>query len=177
MSQASPVDTLLLTSSAFVLARCLHAVAELGEADVLSETPQTVASLGAATGINAGALNRALRLLSTQGIFELRGSEVHHTPTSRLLRADHPQSMRSIVEWLGSPIMRASFDAIDYSMRTGLPAADRVATGGIWKYLAEHTAEGRLFEEAMRAKSHGQIARVLGVGWSSINLKHRFCGK
>lgn len=163
LTQANPIDRLLLTSSAFVLARCLHVVAELGVADVLNETPQTTTSLATATGTHAGALNRVLRLLSTQGIFELRGSEVHHTPASRLLRADHPQSMRSIVRWLGSPIMRASFDAIDHSMRTGLPAADQVATGGIWNYLAEHPAEGRLFEEAMQGKSHGQIARVLSI--------------
>src|SRR3954451_5166568 len=45
LTGVDPVDTLLLTSSAFVLARCLHVVAELGVADVLNEMPQTTASL------------------------------------------------------------------------------------------------------------------------------------
>jgi hypothetical protein len=162
-SQISPVDTLLLTSSAFTLARCLHIVAELGVADALGDSPQTVTSLAETTRTHAGALGRVLRLLCSRGVFELRNGRIHHTPASRLLRMDHPQSMRATVRWLGSPIMRASFDAIEHSMRTGLPAADQVAPGGIWNYLTEHPAEGALFEEAMRGKAYGQIARILGA--------------
>jgi hypothetical protein len=156
------VDTLLLTSSTFTLARCLHIVAELGVADALGDSPQTVVTLAAATGTHAGALGRVLRLLCSQNIFELHEGRIHHTPASRLLRTDHPQSLRATVRWLGSPIMRASLDAIEHSVRTGLPAADKVAPGGIWNYLTKHPAEGALFEEAMRGKSYGQIARILG---------------
>jgi hypothetical protein len=161
-SDVDPVETLLLTSSAFVIARCLHAVTEVGVADALQETPEPVACLASATATHPGVLGRLLRLLATRGIFELRDGTVRHTPSSRLLRSDHPQSMRAIVEWLGSPILRASFDAIQHSLATGLPSAEQVAAGGIWKYLAEHPAESRLFEDAMRGKSYGQIARVLG---------------
>jgi hypothetical protein len=116
-----------------------------------------------ATGVDVDALSRVLRLLAAEGIFELRDGEVHHTPTSRLLRTDHPQSMRATVGWLGSPIMRASFDALEHTVRTGLPATDHVADGGVWTYLAEHPAESRLFEDAMIGKAHGQIARALAL--------------
>src|SRR3979490_43935 len=65
----SPFDTLMEVSTGFVLPRTLHVIAELGIADALEETPRSAEALAAATGTNAEALNRALRVLSAHGIF------------------------------------------------------------------------------------------------------------
>jgi hypothetical protein len=62
----------------------------------------------------------------------------------------------------GMPLLRASFDELDYSVRTGRPAADHVSDG-FWQYLAEHPMEGQLFEDAMAAKARGQVAGVLAA--------------
>jgi len=101
----SPFDTLMQVSMGFTLPRTLHVIAELGIADVLDETPCSVEALAAVTGTNAEALNRALRVLSAHGIFERRGGAYAHTPISRLLRSDHPQSMRSFVRMQGIPAL------------------------------------------------------------------------
>src|SRR5882757_6898899 len=93
----SPFDTLMEVSTGFVLPRTLHVIAELGIADALEETPRSTEALAAATGTNAEALNRALRVLSAHGIFAGQGGVYAHTPSSLLLRSDHPQSMRSFV--------------------------------------------------------------------------------
>jgi O-methyltransferase domain len=162
MTEATPVEKLMMISTQFALARCLHVVAELGVADALDEAPQTAASLAAATSTHPGALGRVLRLLSANGVFEVAGDSVGHTPASRLLRREHPQSAGSLVQMLGMPLWRASFDALEHTVRTGLPAADQVA-GGFWPYLAEHPAESRLFDKAMTAKAHGQVAGVLAA--------------
>src|SRR5689334_18985376 len=92
-----PVNTLMQISMGFTLPRTLHVIAELGIADALDDTPRGVSTLAAATGTDALALERALRLLSAHGIFERAGGAYLHTPASRLLRSDHPQSMRSFV--------------------------------------------------------------------------------
>src|SRR3954469_25471432 len=91
----SPFDTLMQVSMGFTLPRPLHVIAEPGIADALYETPLSAKALAAATGTDADALNRAMRLLSAHGIFERQEGGYCHTPTSRLLRSDHPQSMRS----------------------------------------------------------------------------------
>src|ERR1700704_2521527 len=83
----SPFDTLMEVSTGFVLPRTLHVIAELGIADALEETPRNAEALAAATGTNAEALNRALRVLSAHGIFAGQGGVYAHTPTSRLLRS------------------------------------------------------------------------------------------
>jgi hypothetical protein len=164
MTEGTPVETssLMLLSTDYILARCLHVVAELGVADALDETPQTTATLAAATGTHPGALGRVLRLLASHGVFELADDHVVHTPASRLLRRDHPQTVSSLVRMFGMPILRASFDELDYSLRTGLPAGEHVADG-FWDYLAEHPTESQLFAEAMAAKAHGQVAGVLAA--------------
>src|ERR1051326_458679 len=89
----NPADDLLRISMSHGLPRCLHAVAELGVADALGESPRSAEELARDTGTHAEALARTLRLLSTEGIFEARADGWAHTPASRLLRSDHPQSI------------------------------------------------------------------------------------
>src|SRR5438128_8688755 len=91
----NPVNTLMEVSMGFTLPRSLHVVAELGIADALQDEPRSAEELAAAAATHAGALNRILRLLSAHGIFQRRDGRYVHTPASRLLRSDHPQSMRA----------------------------------------------------------------------------------
>ncbi len=102
----NPANTILEVSLMYAVPRCLHVIAEMGIADALGDDPRTAADLAASTGANADALNRALRLVSAYGIFEPSNDSdgnkgFAHTPASRLLRTDHPQSMRSFVRMIG----------------------------------------------------------------------------
>jgi O-methyltransferase domain len=157
----SPFLILSEAASGHILSRCVSAVAEAGIADSLGDTPQSLESLAAATGTNAGALGRMLRLLSAYGVFEARQGRYSHTPASRLLRKDHPQSLRSYVLMTNAPLFSNSFEAIGHSLRTGEPAIDKAFPGGVWNYLATHLEEGRLFNETMAGKAQGQIAGVI----------------
>ena len=160
----SPFDTLMQVSMGFTLPRTLHVIAELGIADVLDETPRSVEALAAVTGTNAEALNRALRVLSAHGIFERRGGVYAHTPISRLLRSDHPQSMRSFVRMQGIPALWHIWEHFDHSLRTGRSAAEKtLPNGGFWGYFADNPEHSRLFNDAMTGKTHGQTAGILSA--------------
>lgn len=162
-TQATPVDTLLQISGGAVLPRCLHAVANLGIADALSEAPQSAATLAAATGTNSGALERMLRLLSASGVFSHRDGLFGHTAASRLLRADHPQSMRALVRMFGLPAFWPVIGELEHSLRTGLPTAEKVLAGSVWGYLSSNAEASRIFDEAMTSKAYGQVAGVVGA--------------
>lgn len=163
-SAASPLELLRHMATGWVLTRGLQVVADLGVADALGEAPSPAASLAAATGAHPQALERVLRLLAANGVFAIDGAGMaSHTPASRLLRADHPQSLKPFVRMMGLPLMRGAAEHFDHSLRTGLPAADVVAPAGMFPYLGEHPHEARLFGEAMTAKAHAQVAGVLAA--------------
>jgi hypothetical protein len=160
----NPATTLMELSMGFTLPRTLHVIADLGIADALEDTPQSVEELAQSTGTHAGALNRALRLLSAHGVFQQCDGTYMHTPASRLLRSDHPQSMRSFVRMQGIPALWHIWEHLDHSLRSGRSAAEKtLPNGGFWGYLAEHPEHSRLFNDAMTGKTHGQTAGILAT--------------
>jgi hypothetical protein len=119
-------------------------------------------ALAAATGTDPDALNRAIRLLCAHGIFEQQADGYGHTPASRLLRSDHPQSIRSFVRMQGIPALWHIWEHFDHSLRTGRSAAEKtLPNGGFWGYFADNPEQSRLFNDAMTAKTHAQIAGIL----------------
>ena len=143
------------------LPRCLHVVCELGIPDALDDSPRTAAELAAATGTNADALNRALRLLAAHGVFEPRNGAWAHSELSRMLRTDHPQSMRSLVRMIGMDFFWRAFGSLEHTLRTGKPGTETFLPNGMWGYLADNPEASRIFDEAMTGKAHGQIAGIL----------------
>ena len=157
----------------FTLPRALHVIAELGVADALDDAPLGVETLAVATGTNPGALGRVLRVLSAHGVFERQQGNYTHSPASRLLRSDHPQSMRSFVRMQGIPALWHIWEHFDHAVRTGRSAAEKtLPNGGFWGYFGDHPEHSRLFNDAMTGKTHGQTAGILAAydfsGFKSI---------
>jgi SAM-dependent methyltransferase len=96
-------------------------------------------------------------------VFEYNAGIIAHTPLSRLLRQDHPQSMRSLVRMFGLPGFWSAVGELNSAIRTGEPSANRALRGGIWGYLRENPDASRLFGEAMTGKAQGHIAGLLKV--------------
>jgi hypothetical protein len=161
--ETNPVDTLLQIAGGYCLPRCLHVVADLGVADALDDTPLTAADLAEAVGAHPDALGRSLRLLAAHGVFEVEGETFRHSPASRLLQTDHPQSMRAFAQMFGLPIFWTTYERMEHSVRTGLPAATELFPEGFWDYLAQRPEAGRVFNAAMAAKARGAVAGILSA--------------
>src|SRR5262249_8602400 len=123
--------------NANAIARCMHMIAEFGVADALEERPAAAADLAASTGLNADALRRLLRLLASHGVFAYEPRGWVHTPASRLLRSDHPHSLRSFARMAGTVLWRGFAD-LDHAARTGKPAMDSAA---LFAYFSDHPDE------------------------------------
>lgn len=161
MTEHSPFDTLQQIAGGYCVARCLHVAADLGVADFLDTASRTAQELAEDLGADPDALRRVLRLLSAHGIFEAEGDTFRHSPASRLLRSDHPQSMRAFARMIGLPINWAIYGAMEHSVKTGRPTTEKILPDGYWNYFLAHPQEGRVFNEAMEAKAHGQIAGII----------------
>ena len=171
MVEPSPFETLRRIAAGYCLSRCLHVVANLAVADKLGESPRTAAQLAVSVGAEPEALGRVLRLLSAHGVFESCDGKFRHSPASRMLRSDHPQSMRDYVRMFGLPPFWATFGEMEQSVRTGLPAGDKVTSGGLWAYFAQHPEANAIFNATMVTKARTQIAGVLAAyDFSGFNL-------
>jgi len=161
--EPNPVLSILQIAGGYCLSRCLHVVADLGVADALDDTPRTSDDLATAVGAHPDALGRALRLLAAHGVFECHGDKFGHSAASRLLRTDHPSSLRAFARMFGLPVCWATSGALEHSLRTGQPAADKGYPGGFWAYLADQPDAGSIFNAAMEGKAHGQVAGVVAA--------------
>ncbi len=127
---------------------------------MLGEGPETVATLASSSGADANALGRVIRLLDSHGVFELRDGQVRHTEASRLLRSDHPRSMRDFARMFGLTLNWRSAERLHHSVATGESAASEAFAGGFWGRLEEQPDEARIFDGAMVGKSMGQIGAI-----------------
>jgi len=163
MIEPNPFEALREISGGYCLSRGLHVVANLAVADKLDETPRTAAELAVSVGAHPEALGRVLRLLSAHGVFESCDGKFRHSPASRMLRTDHPQSLLDYVRMWGLPPFWAAFGEMEQSVRTGLPVGEKVTTGGLWAYFAQHPEANAIFNAAMMAKAQTHIGAVLAA--------------
>jgi hypothetical protein len=161
-SAPSPASIQLMQlTSACWTSRCLQVVAQIGVADALGDQPQSTEALAKATGTQPGPLYRVLRLLASVGIFEWSNGAWNHTEASRLLRSDHPESLRDYIHMLGLPEFWAALGDLDHSLRTGETAFKKLHAEGVFGYLAKHPEQSYIFNAAMTSKSHRDIAAIL----------------
>lgn len=158
-----PHELIFSITNAGVAARCLHVAAELGVADHIDERPVPTSELALRCQVDPDGLNRVLRLLSAHGVFSRVGGGYQHSAASRLLRNDHPMSMRAFPEMMGLPVVLRSFDDLAHSVRTGRPAIELSDPDGLWGYLTGAPTERAVFGRAMTARAAGDTAAVLAA--------------
>jgi hypothetical protein len=163
MAERNPAEAILGLSTAYWASRCLHVAAHFGVADALGEEPQTAEVLAAAVGVLPDPLYRVLRCLANHGIFELRDGKVGHNDASRLLRTDARPSLRALAQMMGLSMHWAAYGELERTLRTGEPGVAAATGGDLFGYLAAHPDEARIFDDAMTAKSLGQIGGALAA--------------
>lgn len=161
--ERQPHEIIWGLATATVASRTLHVVADLGIADHVDEHPVLAKELAARCGVDEGALDRALMLLAAHGVFDRVGDAYAHTDASRLLRSDHPMSMRAFPRMMGMASFSASLSHLEHSVRTGETAFRLVHSEGFFAHLQRHDDEARIFDASMTAKAAADTAAVLGA--------------
>ncbi|MBT3189264.1 MAG: methyltransferase domain-containing protein [Anaerolineae bacterium] len=142
------------------VSRCVSLVAELGLTDLLAEGSRTVSYLAEQTGSNEDALNRVLAFLAQQGVYsEVAAGQYENNLVSDVLGNNHPDSIRSYVQFLGSNFYWNIVYNLDHAVKTGEPAILRGSDKTtVFDVLQEHPKEQILFQEAMtkRSKASGK---------------------
>ncbi|MFJ5534546.1 methyltransferase [Streptomyces sp. NPDC093261] len=141
-------------------AAAVRAAARLGVADALGDSPLSVEDLAAAVKTEPRPLRRLLRALSCYGVFtEHEDGTFAHTEMSRLLREDHPGSLRSISLWCTEPWTWDAWPRLDEAVRTGRNVVEDLYGKEFFTYLHEDAPESAdVFNRAMTTSSE-QSAR------------------
>ncbi len=140
---------LLRMITGMVSTQAVHAVAELGIADLLASGPASASDLGARCDANPDALRRVLRYLCGEGVFrEDESGRFSLTPTGELLRSDSPTRIRDFARMLGSDSARA-WNELLYSVRTGRCAFEHVHGAPLFEFLSKRPDKARVFDSAM----------------------------
>lgn len=156
-----PHELVWSLATAGFAARCVHVIADLGVADRIDDSPASADELASACGVDADALGRIMNLLAAHGIFDHRDGTFGHTAASRLLRSDHPMSMRPFLQMMGLPIIWGSITELGHAVRTGRPSLEVLESQGFWAHLQGHPSEGEIFGRAMTAKAGAEGAAVV----------------
>jgi hypothetical protein len=142
------------------ISQAIYAAAQFGIADHLKDGPKTVTELATATSTNPDALYRLLRALASVGIFaEGDSRRFSLTPLAEPLRSDIAGSKRALALMSGDEQFRA-WAEIDYSLRTGKVAFDKVFGKPVFDYLGEHPDKARIFDAAM-VGIHGRESNAI----------------
>ncbi len=144
-------------------ARAVQVAADLGVADHLAEQPKQITELATLTGATPSALYRLLRYLASIEVFvELAPGEFAHTPLSRLLRSDAPDSLRDLARMWGEGWMCDAWKELGQTVRSGRPAVDEQFGENLFAYFAHQNPEaGQLFSRSMTSFSSAVDAPVV----------------
>lgn len=134
----------------FQVSRMLRLVADLWIADKIApDGAVAVNDLAIACSVLPEPLIRVLRALASFQIFKVSvDGTVAHTPRSRLLRTDIPNSMHYAARFWTGPGSWKAWDMLDVAMTGGTPH-EAAWNMNRFTYLREHPDEARTFDAMM----------------------------
>ncbi|QRM31391.1 methyltransferase [Microvirga sp. VF16] len=156
----------------FQVSRMLRLVADLGVADKIpTDGHLTVQELATTCAVLPEQMLRVLRALASFQIFQVSADgKVAHTPRSRLLRTDTPNSLHQAARfWTG----RGSWGAwgmLDVAMTGGIPH-EAAWDMSRFDYLRQHPDEARIFDAMMANYPDNRHAAIAeGYDFSGAGL-------
>ena len=155
--QARPPPTAIAArlAMAYIASQAVNVAIKLGLADLLGKGAMTSGEIAQATGTQADMMHRLLRALAAFDVVKDLGSgKFELTPVGDCLRADAPNSVRSLVRMVGSENWWQAFASLDECIKTGQNAY-RILHGleSSFAYYEKHPDAARIFDDAMSANS------------------------
>ena len=165
-NSASDLDRMI---TGYWISQAIYAAAKFDIADHLKDGPKSAEVLAEATSTHPDALYRLLRALASVGIFAQNEEGLFElTPLAEPLRSDVPDSKRALALMSGDEQFKA-WTEIEYSIRTGEIAFDKVFGKPIFDYLGEHPDKARIFDAAM-VGIHGRESDAIAKAYDFTGI-------
>ncbi|MGH9690097.1 MAG: methyltransferase [Candidatus Acidiferrales bacterium] len=129
-------------------------LAQLGIPDLLEAGPKSAEELASQIGSDPQSLYRLMRATASVGVLsEGPDGKFSETPMSAVLRANANPSLRALAIMQSREWHVRGWEQLEYCVRTGKQALDKVYGKPAFEYLKQHPEEARVFNETMTAFS------------------------
>ena len=136
------------------ISQAIATVVEFEIPDQLAKRPRHCADLARQAGVSEDGLYRLLRALASVGVCaESADRRFKLTRMGQFLRSDHPESLAGIARFIGHDSTWRPWGELDFSVKTGLPAFDRVFGTSIFEYYSRNPEAAAIFDRAMTSIS------------------------
>jgi hypothetical protein len=162
--EVAAAQLLFQLGTGYMASAALQTVIKLGVADHMASGPVPVAELAAKTGSNEDALYRIMRALASLTVFdEVSPRTFALTLAGRMLQKG--QNFHAMGLWITSPFHFQVYAEMLHAVRTGQPAADKVAGEPVFEHLArpENRELSEIFNNAMSGFSAQVVPTALEV--------------
>ena len=164
-----PYMRLATMSRWYVVSRAIHAVAALGVANHMSDTPCSAEKLAQATGTQAILLARLLNFLSAYQIFSVHPDGYALTELSEPLRDDSRHSIRAVL-CMADACWWQAFSQLDTSLKTGKSAFALQHHDDFFDFLSKHPEKQKNFDAGMaKLSSYDDKAIVQSFDFSPFS--------
>jgi O-methyltransferase domain len=140
------------------------AVAKLGIADHVSETPRDIEDIARDTATHTPSLYRVMRLMVSLGVFT-EGPPRHFAinPAGQLLQSGNPRSMRDMAIMFRDPWVLKSYTQLDECIRTGTDGVTLEYGKHMFDLFPEIPEQAANFHRAMTSFSGSAAGALLEV--------------
>jgi hypothetical protein len=160
--QKTSTPSLHDTVFGYMPAQIVHVAARLGIADHLASGAMTSAELAALTETHTPSMHRLLRSLACLGVVaEIEPDRFRLEPAGAPLQTETPDSIRALVMLFCSDVVWRSWGELEYSVRTGQPAWERVTGMTLFEYFAQHPDQAATFNAAMTDHTRAVAPAIL----------------
>jgi hypothetical protein len=125
-------------------------LAQLAIPDLVETGPRSAKELASQIGADPDALYRLMRATASVGVLsEGSDQKFSQTPLSAVLRSDATPSLRAFAIMHGREWHEMGWSNLEYCVRTGKQALDKVYGKSIFEYLQSNPREAQIFNQAM----------------------------
>lgn len=140
-------------TQSFYVSRAIGLVADLNIAEHLREQKKTISEIAKLTNTNEAALYRLMRMLASQGIFIEKTNKIFANNRLSNTLLDQQNSMRHMIIHQANSINWKMFDELDYVVKTGKNAAQKVLGMDVFEYLEKNPDRNKIYNQAMTNSS------------------------
>jgi hypothetical protein len=145
-----PADMVMQMVSGLWVSRAIWTACRLGIPDAVGSSPIPIDALARATESRPDMLRRLMNALCASGLFECPAKDlIAHNSLSQLLRWDHPDSQRAMVEIAFGDEHYEAWGQLDQTVKSGVTAFDACYGMPVFDYFGQHPDRAEAFSEAM----------------------------